>query len=266
MSLVCCVDDQKSILYVGIEEAATPCITFHPAPTGSVRLSEDVIRAVKETEHALRQAVITGDSTEDDSQGHALSSDPQVRVTQLRLIPLAETHLANLKEVLHSTADAHQRAVAAEVLGYVKDKNAVVQDLMAAMNDPSPEVRNNAMRALEVFSKYSPKPPGKKLQIPAELFIAMLNSCEWADRNKSAAAVAELTESRDPALLAKISKTALPSLLEMAQWKSMGHAMTSLIILGRIGGLPEEQIYKYVETGDREAIFTAARMARQKLD
>jgi hypothetical protein len=254
------------MIYVGVEEAATPCITFSPAPTGSVRLTEDVIRAAKATEEAVRQAVLKGDSTEDDFQGHALSSDAQVRAIQLSLIPLAEAHLANLRDVLHNSSDADQRAVAAEVLGYVKDKNAVVPDLVAAISDPYSGVRNNAMRAVEVFSKYSPKPPGKKIQIPARPFIAMLNSCDWTDRNKSAAAVAGLTESRDPALLAEISKTAFASLLEMARWKSMGHAMTSLIILGRIGGLPEEQIYKDADAGDREAIFAAATKARQKLD
>jgi len=41
----------------------------------------------------------------------------------------------------------------------------------------------------------------------------MLDSCVWSDRNKSAAAVAELTGSRDPALLAEISKRAFPPLL-----------------------------------------------------
>ena len=265
-SLVCCTDDQKSMLYVGIEEAATPCASFQPAPTGNVRLTEDVVRAERDTQVAWKNAVLQGNSSEDDSQGHALNSDPQLRAMELRLIPLAEAHLANLKEVLRNSSDADHRAIAAEVLGYVNDKNAVVQDLMAAMRDPSSIVRNNAMRALLVFSKYSPKPPSEKIQIPADPFIAMLNSCDWTDRNKSAAAVAELTESRDPALLAEIKKEAFPSLLEMARWKSLGHAMSSLTILGRIGGLPDEQIYEDVEAGNREAIFTAARKAAQTLN
>jgi HEAT repeats len=261
LSLVCCTEDQRSMLYVGIEEAATPCATFQPAPEGIARLTEDVVRAEKELEAAWRNAVLQGNSSEDDSQGHALSSDPKLRAIELHLIPLAEAHLANLKKVLHSSSDEDQRAAAAEVLGYVKDKNAVVPDLVAAMNDPSSSVRNNAMRTLLVFSKYSPKPPGRKIQVPAQLFIAMLNSCIWTDRNKSAAAIAELTKSRDPALLDEIREKAFPSLIEMARWKSLGHAMSSLTILGRIGGLPDEVIYKNAEAGAREAIFAAVTKA-----
>jgi hypothetical protein len=44
-----------------------------------------------------------------------------------------------------------QRALAAQVLGYVSDKQAVVGDLVQAMSDPFDDVRNNAMRALLVF-------------------------------------------------------------------------------------------------------------------
>jgi len=49
----------------------------------------------------------------------------------------------------------------------------------------------------------------------------------------------------------------------MARWKSLGHAMSSLTILGRIGGLLDEQNYKDAEAANREAIFTAAGKATQ---
>jgi hypothetical protein len=47
-----------------------------------------------------------------------------------------------------------------------------------------------------------------------------LNPIEWTDRNKSSLALEMLTESRDPALIADLRARALPSLIEMARWKS----------------------------------------------
>jgi len=258
LTLVCCTADQKSMLYVGIEEDDSPCLQFLPEPVGAVRLPSQVIQASKDVEDAVREAVLKGNTTEDDSQGHALSSDSELRALQLRLVPLAESHLATLKNVLHNSSDDEQRAVAAELLGYVNDKQSVVPDLVAAMKDPSSGVRNNAMRALEVFTKLIPKPPGQKIQVPSQPFTALLNSCIWTDRNKSAAAVAEFTNSRDPALLTQLAKEAFPSLGEMARWKNLGHATSSLIILGRIGGLTEQEISKDLDTGIRQAIIAAA--------
>jgi len=258
LTRVCCTQDHKSMLYVGVEEAVSPCLRFHPAPNGTVRLPTKMVKADHEVEAAWEKAILAGDAAEDDSQGHALGHDPGLRAAQLRYVTLAQAYRANLLDVLHNSADNRQRALAAEVLGYVKDKQAVVGDLVAAMCDPSPEVRNNAMRTLVVFARFAPKPPAAKIRIPQRPFIELLNSCVWWDRNKSSAALAELTEQRDPALLAKMRKEALPSLMEMARWKDMGHAASSLLILGRIGGLSDEQMEKALETGDREAILEAA--------
>jgi len=258
LSLVCCTDDHKSMLYVGIEEVSAPCLQFQPAPQGGVRLTDDVVQAGKDSDAAFEKTIQKRDFGEDDSQGHALSHDPDLRAAQLRFVALAESYLANLKDVLHSSSDERQRALAAQVLGYAKDKQAVVPDLVAAMRDPSYGVRNNAARALLVFAKFVPNPPAPKIQVPPQPFIEMLNSCAWTDRNKSAGALGQLTEQRDPALLAALRERALPSLLEMAQWKTMGHAWFSLTILGRIGGLSEEDIQKDLEQGKREKVIAAA--------
>jgi len=258
LALVCCTQDRKSILYVGVEEADTPCEKFQPAPTGSVRLSEDVVTAGNDFEVAFRESILKGNFGEDDSQGHALDLDPDVRAIQLRFIALGGAHLANLKDVLHNSSDAPQRALAAQVLGYVRDKQSIVPDLVAAMRDPDPDVRNNSTRALLVFAEFSPKPPVQKIKISPQPFIKMLNSCIWSDRNKSSGALAKLTEKRDPALLSEISNQALPSLLEMASWKNLGHALYSLRILGRIGGLTDDEIQKNLDQGNRESVIAAA--------
>jgi hypothetical protein len=265
LTLVCCNLDspsgRRSILFIGIEETGNRCPEFQPVPTGSVRLTADVLTAGDDYEVASHKAVLAGNFAEDDSQGHALADDPNERAVQLQFLRLAEVHLANLKDVLHNSSDSHQRAIAAQVLGYVQDKQAIVPDLVAAMRDPDADVRNDASRALLVFAEFSPKPPASKINVPPEPFIQMLNSCIWSDRNKSAGTLAELSEKRDPALLAELRKQALPALIEMANWKSSGHALGSLRILGRIGGLSDETIQSKLAQGDRASIIAAAKEA-----
>jgi len=265
LTLVCCNLDspgeRRSILYIGIEETGNRCPEFQPVPTGSVRLTADVLTAGDDYEVAFHKAVLARNFAEDDSQGHSLASDPNERAVQLQFLRLAEVRHANLKDVLHNSSDSHQRAIAAQVLGYVKDKQAIVPDLVAAMRDPDADVRNNASRALLVFAAFSPKPPAPKINVPPEPFVQMLNSCIWSDRNKSAGALAQLSEKRDSALLAELRKQALPALIEMANWKSSGHALDSLRILGRIGGLSDDTIQKRLAQGDRASVIAAAREA-----
>ena len=258
LTLVCCTDDQKSMLYVGIEEAASPCLTFRPAPTGSVRLPEDVLRVGRSVDAAWEKAVLSGNSAEDDSQGHALSNSPELRAEQRKCVALADKHLSQLKDVLQNSSDGDQRALAARVLGYVQDKQAVVPLLVAALNDPHPGVRNDATRTLVVFTRLVPPPGRPKIEVPSRPLVELLNSCVWTDRNKSSAALAELTEARPPALLKQLQQDAQPSLIEMARWKNPGHAWSSLLIVGRIGGLTEEEIQRDVDHGNQESVIRAA--------
>jgi hypothetical protein len=179
LTLVCCAhggaSDGKSILYVGIEETDNRCPQFEPAPTGGVRLTPDVLTAGDDYDVVFEKSILEGNFAEGDSQGHALDANPEVRGIQLKFVKLADMHLANLKEVLHNSSDAHQRAMAAQVLGYVKDKQAIIPNLVAAMRDADSGVRNNASRALVVFAQYSPKPPAQKINIPPQPFIRMPN-------------------------------------------------------------------------------------------
>jgi hypothetical protein len=126
------------------------------------------------------------------------------------------------------------------------------------MTDPDEGVRNNAMRALAVLSQMTPSEGRPAPRIPPAPFIAFLNSPSWLDRNKASFALLTLTQTRDPQLLAGLRKYAMTSLVEMARWKSEGHAMPAFIILGRIGGLSEPDISDAWTRGNREAIITAA--------
>jgi hypothetical protein len=85
----------------------------------------------------------------------------------------------------------------------------------------------------------------------------MLNSGVWSDRNKSAGLLLELTAGRDADLLAKIHAQALDSLVEMASWRRESHSLRARIVLGRIAGLPENEVKKLAWDGRIDAIVDA---------
>jgi hypothetical protein len=261
---VCC-DAGKAVLFVGIREKGTPSLQFRPAPQGKVRLPEDVVQAGEDYQKAVSDAVIKGNTGEDDSQGHALFNDPAARAVQERLIKFAARDLNLLRNVLGHSADAEHRALAAEVIAYTANKQAVVNDLVEAMRDPAGEVRNNATRALAVMAGSARQTTKQPIKIPVRPFIEMLNSIEWTDRNKSSLTLVRLTDKRDPAILSELRQKALPSLIEMARWKSSGHAYASFFLLGRIAGLPEDEMTAAWERGDRLSfIETAIKRAKAK--
>jgi hypothetical protein len=257
ISGVCC-DAGKSIMFVGIEEAGSFAPRFRAAPTGSVRLADDIVQAGAALDAAINHAVLRGDAADDQSRGYSLMHDSTSRAIQQRYVGFAARDVGLLRDVLLNAADASQRALAAEVIAYGDDRRAAIRDLGGAMTDASPDVRNNAMRALALLAIYAREHRELSLSVPSAPFIDMLGSPVWTDRNKSSMALMQLTERRDPVLLAELRARALPVLVEMARWRSQAHAVASLIILGRIAGLSEDAIAAAWARGDREAVIGAA--------
>jgi hypothetical protein len=68
----------------------------------------------------------------------------------------------------------------------------------------------------------------------------------------------QLSGVRDPKLLAILRREAMAPLIEMAHWKSDGHAMPALMILGRIAGLSDDDIEAASARGQRQVIINAA--------
>jgi hypothetical protein len=253
LSLVCCDDKEgKSILFVGVREKGTPPLTFRPAPKGNVRLPAEILKAGEDFEQAFTKALEAKEFTEDDSQGHALYTNKETRAVQERFVTLATPNLAILRRVIRESYDAKQRALAAQVIAYARDKRSVVDDLAYAMTDPDGGTRNNAMRALIVIAKYAYANPQLKIKVPTLPFVRMLNSLEWTDRNKSAGALDALTIGRDPQLLAQLKRESLDSLAEMARWKNPGHAQSSFNILSRLAGMTENEINAAWAKSDRK--------------
>jgi hypothetical protein len=256
LNFVCC-EKGKTTLYVGIQEQDVPALEFRPAPTGAIRLPFDVPPAGDAFAKAFERAMESGDHAEDQSEGHSLMHFSEARAAQKKFIELAALHPAILHDVLRNSGNARQRALAAQILGYAADKRDVVADLIYATRDPDDEVRNNSIRALWLIAKFAQRKPDLQIQVPATVFIDLLNSLVWTDRNKSSYALLETTDKRDPAVLAEIRAKALPSLVEMARWKAIGHAQPAIFLLGRIGGMSEDDIQAALDRGDREVVISA---------
>jgi hypothetical protein len=256
-NIVCCEND-RLILYVGVQEKGAQGMPFRPAPTGAVRLSADMVQAGVELDRAIEAAVQSGNAQEDDSEGHSLARDPAIRGVQEHFLSYADEHLLELRAVLHECADAKQRALAASVIGYVTDKQAVVPDLVHAMSDPDSGTRNNAMRTLAVFTYTVPSATRTVPRVPYEPFIALLSSLDWTDRNKAVAALSGLSRHRDPALFEQLRQRAMTPLVEMARWKAMGHASIALQILARSAGYSEDDAMRAIVRGDRERVIRDA--------
>jgi hypothetical protein len=249
---VCCDERGRLLIYIGLRDESVRHTTYNIQPRGSARLSATAIRVYRDAEQALSNAIYRGASGEDDSQGYALSVDPDARVRQLALHHYAARNSTSVRHVLASARDVKQRQIAAEILGYAGRSREQIRALIRASHDVDSGVRNNAIRALVVLARSS---PSVSALIPGECFIDLLNSGIWSDRNKSVALLAVLTKGRDARLLACLREQAFTSLIEMARWSYAGHADSARLILGRVAGIEEKTLTAMVARQEIEPII-----------
>jgi hypothetical protein len=255
LEATCCDDSGQAILYVGIEEKGSVHFNYHEDPTGDASLPAEIIPVYVKFLGAVSAASRTGKVAEDLTHGHSLMSDITVRKLQEQFIELAAKYTDELRNVLRHGANEEQRAMAAYVIGYAPNKSRVVDDLQYALQDPDDTVRNNAMRSLAAFAVLQRKDPSAGIKISTTWFVEMLNSIIWGDRNNAAVALVTLTDTRDEKILEQLRERAMPALAEMANWKHLPHALPSYILLGRVGGLKEEELQAAWAKGERAAII-----------
>jgi hypothetical protein len=255
LEAVCC-DNGKAILFVGVEEKGAAHFAFRSLPTGGAVLPQEVVDEYGTFLTALEAAVRRGSVAEDLRSGHSLMADPDTRAAQKRFTEVAAANLPVLRDVLRNSSDPEQRAIAAYILGYARRKRDVVDDLQYAMQDPDDGVRNNAMRALGAILVLASRDPGLEIQVPPTWFVEMLNSIFWTDRNKAVMVLLNLTDKRQQNVIDLIRERAIPSLAEMARWTSLQHAIGPFTLLGRVGGLSDEQIQQAWTKGDREQVIS----------
>jgi len=256
LEAVCC-EDGKAVLYVGIEEKGAPHFDYLNPPAGLVKLPEEIHDEYAQFLAAVGLAVRAGETGEDLSQGHSLMANAGCRKHQERFLALAETHLENLRNVLRNSVDEEHRAIAAYVIGYApKTARAipgVIEELQHALRDPDDTVRNNAMRSIGALAVLAARKPELEIRIAPTWLLEMLNSLIWQDRTTAAGILVTLTESGDAGLLDRLRQRSLDSLVEMAGWKHLPHALSSFILLGRLAGLKEEGIREAWSRQDRTA-------------
>jgi hypothetical protein len=254
VEVVCC-EGADGMLFVGIEERGAPHFALRSMPTGEATLPAEVVESYRELLKTVEEAARRGSTAEDLTHGHPLAADPDARAIQESFVDFTGRHLAKIREVLRGSADGEQRSMAATLIGYATDKTAVVNDLEYAMQDPDEDVRASAMGALNSIAILAAKQPDLGIHISPTWLVEMLNSIALSDRNGAMRALINLTDSRPSATLELMRDRALSSLVEMAQWKSLRYALPAFILLGRVGGIDEQQIHDSWARGDRGAMI-----------
>jgi hypothetical protein len=257
VTAVCC-DGPSALLFAGIEEKGAPHFALRSEPSGTAVLPDTLIQTYRRFLEAVENAVRDGNAAEDLTRGHSLMAYPGARAVQQEFAVFAGDHLAELRDVLRNGSDAEQRAIAATVIGYATRKGDVVDDLQYAMQDPDEAVRANAMRSLTAVAVLAARDPDQEIKIAPTWFVEMLNSVVLSDRLKASEALVTLTEARKPDVLQFVRERAMPSLVEMARWKSLRYALPAYVLVGRIGGLSEDEIHARWEKGERESVVEQA--------
>lgn len=252
---ICCLQDGSSTLFIGLAEPDAPGVVLNPRPSGDVKFPKEIWAIFLRSDHDLEEAVRKGVSGEDDSEGYALPKDPTARLDYLKIRDWTRAHPAAVYHVLETSRFDEQREHAAAALGYAALSPQQISALVRASFDADENVRDEAIRALEVLCNLGPK---VSRQIPAERFLPLLHSLVWTDRNKALILFMMLTQPRDPDLLALLRAQALLPLREMAQWKDWSHAMPAMMIVGRIAGIEEAHLHQLVNAKNVDEILQRA--------
>jgi hypothetical protein len=251
----------RPIVYVGIQESDQPDVQFRPAPAGNVTLPAEIIAPYGDFERAFIASIKQNDFSEDDSNGYALMGNAAERAIQRKFPALADRHYERLVDVLQNSRHADQRSMAATFLGYASDKKRAVADLVVGTRDASELVRNDAVRALSVLVNYARAHRDLGIDVPTDWCLDLLESPTWTDRNKALAMLDAASADYDAALLAKLRQRSLASLVEMSRWNARGHGMMAFILVGRIAGLNDPEIYQVWKAGKRDAVIERAQGA-----
>lgn len=239
--LVCCDAAGKSTLYIGLPGRNVAEITTYAAPVEELLMPPALRSVLSELETAVSDAVQRGPAAaiEDDSSGYALLQDSATRALQLKLRELALREEKEIFDVLQRAGSVAERTMAAVALGYSRQSPEQVRALTRACSDPAESVRNAAARALLVLLR-----SGSALMKNAEpdVFVDMLRSPIWSDRNKAGNILELLTAGREPKLLQLLREHSVSPLLEMAAWGEEEHAQCYRILLGRMASLQEADV------------------------
>lgn len=264
-----CCDGSGMILYVGVQEKDAPHFEFHPAPTGDVTVPVELFGNYQTFLDTLSDSAHIGITDEDLTNGYSLAADSAARELQQSFIPFVARDLNTLDRVIRESADPEQRSAAAYLIQYAprgpRTTKVMVDALQYALQDQEDAVRQNAMRSLKAIAVGAKLHPDQQVHVETTWFVELLNSVVWSDRRNASLALVDLTESRDPDTLALIRQRSLESVLEIARWHDLEHALPGFILAGRLAGITEEQIRTAWVTGNREPVLEKALHPNKKI-
>ncbi len=169
-----------------------------------------------------------------------------------------------LAEAVRDADDPSVRADAAALLGDAPATQASVDTLQVAAQDPDPTVRRAAVRGLVRMYRAAPQANDERVQVQPTWIIEMLNSVIWSDRVQAVDALLAMTERRDDLLISKIRTSGFDSLLQMANWKHLEHALPPYLLLCRVSGVPEKQAQASWSAGERDKVLTQIQKGSSK--
>jgi len=257
-----CCEAHRTILYIGIQERDAPHVEYHQAPAGNVTLPFALDDKYGVFLSTVSESIRGRNNDEDLTNGYSLMADADCREIQQSFIPLVEQNLAFIDHVLRESADPDQRAAAAYLLQYgprgPRTSKVIVDALQWALRDQDDTVRESAMRALKAIAVGAKLHPDQQIRIEPTWYVELLNSVVWSDRRNASLELVELTQDRNPETLALIRHRALSSVIEMARWHDLDHALPAFILAGRLAGLDEKQIQTEWLSEDREDVLKKA--------
>ncbi len=171
-----------------------------------------------------------------------------------------------LIRTIREADDPTMRADAIALASNLPVSQPIIDAFQYAAQDPDSTVRGIAVTGLV---KAVAKIPESQLELKPVVsptwMIEMLNSVVWSDRMNAVEALMNLTEERDPVLIDKIQERGLTSLVQMASWKHLPHALPPYLLLCRISEIPQAEAQSAWGAGEREKIITKiSRMKRKK--
>jgi hypothetical protein len=125
-------------------------------------------------------------------------------------------------------------------------------------------VRKNAMISLRAVMVGARLHPEQQIRIEPTWFVELMNSMVWSDRHNASLALLTLTDKRNPEALDLLRTRALYSVIEMARWHDLSHALPGFILAGRLAGMDEKDIQAAWLNGQREPVLQRAEFPNRK--
>jgi len=225
--------DRKSFLTVDVvEKGEEGRLKLGEAPTGTVVVPGEVLDWVRQYEKAaFRMFQIRPKGFKDINEGHYLDRDPGLREYEEKMLEMVPAHYDVLVKALREDKDPEKRAACATLLGWAKDKKAVIGPLEGALKDPEVQVRANAARSLIPIAYLAGH---NRIPFPLDPVLEQLHYPTASDRNKAVALLLHLAGNAESH--AAIRDRAADVLVKIVGAKQPAQREHSLTLLAMVSG------------------------------